>query len=67
VKNREREIERARLGRPPMPRDRVRSERVVSFVTRSEFESLSRLAARRGESLSSVIHGILRSALSEEN
>lgn len=57
---------RWRLGRPRMPRDEVRSERVVSFVTRSEFDVLTRLADTRGESLSAVIHRILSSTLAEE-
>ena len=58
---------RARLGRPPKPRDKVRSERVVSFVTRGEFDSLAEIADIRGESVSAVVHSILRSALTKEN
>ena len=54
-----------KFGRPPKPRDEVRSERVVSFLTRGEFESLTRLAADSGESLSSVIHRILSAGLVE--
>jgi hypothetical protein len=57
---------RPRLGRPPKPRDEVRSERVVSFVTRGEFDALGELANDRGESISAVIHFILSSALAEE-
>ena len=57
---------RPRLGRPPKPRDEVRSERVVSFVTRRDFDTLSELANQRGESISAVIHLILSSALVEE-
>ncbi len=58
---------RPRLGRPPKPRDEVRSERVVSFVTRGEFDSLTQLADVRGESVSGIVHRILRSALGKEN
>ena len=58
---------RQRLGRPPKPRDKVRSERVVSFVTRGELDSLTELADIRGESVSAVVHRILRSALMKEN
>ena len=58
---------RSRLGRPPKPRDKVRSERVVSFVTRGELDSLTELADIRGESVSAVVHRILRSALMKEN
>ena len=57
---------RPRLGRPPKPRDELRSERVVSFVTRGEFEVLCELANDRGESISAVTHRILSSALAEE-
>jgi len=57
---------RPRLGRPPKPRDEVRSERVVSFVTRGEFDTLCELANDRGESISATIHLILSSALAEE-
>jgi len=57
---------RPRLGRPPKPRDELRSERVVSFVTRADFDALCELANDRGESISAVIHLILSSALAEE-
>ena len=57
---------RPRLGRPPKPRDEVRSERVVSFVTRGEFDALCELANDRGESISAMVHLILSSALGEE-
>lgn len=58
---------RRRLGRPPKPLDEVRSRRVVSFVTRDELDSLTELADIRGESLSAVVHRILRSALLKQN
>jgi len=58
--------ERPRFGRPPKPRDEVRSERVVSFVTPAELDALNELADGRGESLSAVIHGILLSALARQ-
>ena len=58
---------RRRLGRPPKPRDEVRSERIVSFVTRGEFDALIDLADVRDESVSAVVHQILRSALTEQN
>ena len=60
------EKDRQRLGRPPKPRDEVRSERVVSFVTRVEFDALAELADTRGTSVSAVVHQILRSNLVEE-
>ena len=57
---------RRKFGRPPKPHDEVRSERVVSFVTRAEFETLAQLADARSESLSSAIHRILSAGLAEE-
>ena len=57
---------RRKLGRPPKPRDEVRSERVVSFVTRSEFDALTKLADIRGESVSATIHRMISSTLAEE-
>jgi len=57
---------RRRLGRPPKPRDEVRSERIVSFVTRGEFDALMDLADARDESVSAVVHRILRSALAKQ-
>ena len=66
MKNNMVESNRQRLGRPPKPRDEVRSRRVVSFVTRGEFDSLLELADDRGESVSAVVHRILRSALMKE-
>lgn len=57
---------RRRLGRPPKPPDEVRSRRVVSFVTRDQFNSLVTMAENRGESVSAAIHRILSSNLMEE-
>jgi len=56
---------RPRLGRPPKPRDEVRSERVVSFVTPGELDALMGLADDRSQSVSSVVHRILASALAK--
>ncbi len=58
---------RRRLGRPPKPRYQVRSERVVSFVTRAEFDALMDLADAGNESVSAVVHRIVRSALTKQN
>jgi len=58
---------RQRLGRPPKPPHEVRSERVVSFVTPVEFETLMRVADDRGLSVSAVIHLVLSAALAEED
>lgn len=60
------ESTRRTLGRPRKPLDEVRSERVVSFVTRGEFDALAELADARATSVSAVVHQILRSNLVEE-
>ena len=57
---------RRRLGRPPLPRDHVRSERVVSFVTRGEFDALVEIAENSNQSVSGVVHQILTSALTKQ-
>ena len=57
---------RQRLGRPPKPPDEVRSERVVSFLTRGELDALVKLADARGASISAVVHQILRAEIVEE-
>ena len=50
---------RVRMGRPPMPEDRVRSNRVVTFVTNQELAELEQAAARAGSSLSGLVHEML--------
>ena len=55
-----------RLGRPPLPRDQARSERVVSFVTPGELIALKKRADARNATLSSMVHHILSSALRKE-
>ncbi len=46
-------------GRPPLPKESVRSERVVTFLTRKENEQLLKLAAEQGKSVSLTCHGLL--------
>ena len=58
--------QRTRLGRPPLPADRARSERVVSFVTPAELDALREHADAGGISVSAVIHQILSASLAEE-
>ena len=48
-----------RLGRPRLPANEARSNRVVTFVTNSELEHLMAMMAKNGETLSSVCHRIL--------
>lgn len=50
-------------GRPTEPLETVRSHRIVSYLTGSEFQALSRIADREGKSLSAVVHEILVSAV----
>lgn len=47
------------MGRPPLPRDQVRSNRVVALVTDREMEELMRGAERSRMSLSAYIRQIL--------
>jgi hypothetical protein len=51
------------MGRPPVPPEVARSERVATFVTISELEKLLRIAEDQQKSLSRVVHDILRRAL----
>lgn len=48
-----------RMGRPPLPRTEVRSNRVVTFVTDREMTALTQGAEEAGMSLSAFVHAIL--------
>ena len=61
------ETQLPRRGRPPLPRDEARSERVVTFVTPGQFQTLLGIAAQDGSSVSAVVHHILESSLGEED
>ena len=50
-------------GRPPLPREVARSERVVTLVTEREKESLQKLAAAQSLSLSAVCHHLIAQGL----
>ena len=50
---------RVRMGRPPMPSDQVRSNRVVTFVTNQELTELEQVALEEETSLSGVVHEML--------
>ncbi len=54
---------RPRLGRPPGPRDQVRPNRVVTFVTDQELLLLRAGADARHSSLSRHLHDLLTSKL----
>lgn len=51
------------MGRPPLPRDQARGNRLVTFVTDAEFDALRRQARQEGLSLSAKAHRILSSSL----
>lgn len=46
-------------GRPPLPVDAVRGERVVTFLTRSEHDQLVNIARAEGKSVSLTCHDLL--------
>ncbi len=54
------------LGRPPLAPDRVRSQRVVTFLTVPELEQLDALAKQSQESLSSTCRVILTEYISKQ-
>jgi len=50
-------------GRPPLPGDIVRSERVVTFLTKQENEQLVSIATAAGMSVSRACHGLIITGL----
>jgi len=54
-----------RRGRPPLPADKVRSNRVVTFVTDPELALLKRISQNENDTLSSVCHRILTEYFSQ--
>lgn len=53
-------------GRPPLPPERVRRNRVVTMVTDSEFQQLQSRAEEGNKSVSSFVHSILRQLLADK-
>jgi hypothetical protein len=51
--------DKAMRGRPRIDQRKVRSNRIVSFVTDTELEKLERLAQEDDRSLSAVVHRII--------
>jgi hypothetical protein len=51
------------FGRPPKPAELIRSERVVTFVTPKERETLQRLSHQWQTSISGAIHRLMRETL----
>ena len=54
-----------KLGRPRLPTHRVRSERVVTFLTPSEMEQLHKMADANDDTISAACHRILSGHLNK--
>ena len=54
-------------GRPPLPREIARSERIVTFVTGQEKANLKRLADVASLSLSAICHRLIVQGLRRED
>jgi len=53
------EGDNSQRGRPRLSRQRVRSNRVVTFVTQAELERLEQMALHDDRSLSAAVHKII--------
>jgi hypothetical protein len=51
------------MGRPPGPPQKVRSNRVVTYVTNVELAKLERIADREEKPLSAIVHEMLSRSL----
>ena len=51
------------MGRPPLPREIARGNRVVTFVTEQEKASLKQLARVTSQSLSAICHRFIAQGL----
>ena len=56
-------VKRRRMGRPPQDPERVRRNRVTTFLTDEEFRKLELIAAKTDKSLSSALHQLVARAL----
>jgi len=54
---------RPQRGRPPAPRETVRRNRIVTFLTDGRLENLKRLADRNETTLSQACHQLLKKEL----
>jgi hypothetical protein len=54
---------RPQRGRPPAPRETVRRNRVVTFLTDGQLENLKRLADRSETTLSQACHQLIKKEL----
>jgi hypothetical protein len=46
-------------GRPPLPPDKVRANRVVTFVTNPEMALLRQLSKKESDTISAICHRII--------
>ena len=49
----------SRRGRPPLPPDEVRANRVVTFVTDPELATLKQLSKEESNTISAICHRII--------
>jgi hypothetical protein len=56
-----------RRGRPPLPKDKVRGNRVVTFVTDAELAKLRAMTKDGNDTLSSVCHEIIAGYLNRKS
>ncbi len=56
-------VKRRRMGRPPQAPERVRRNRVTTFVTDDEFAKLETIAAELDTSLPSALYKLVARAL----
>jgi hypothetical protein len=54
---------RGKAGRPPLPPDVARSERVVAFLRRADLQTLERVAKARGIPVGQAARELLEHAL----
>ena len=57
---------RTRMGRPPLPRNQVRVERVVSFLTADQKQQLQAFARESEQSLSTAAQDLIQRSLGQE-
>ena len=57
---------RSRTGRPRLPVECVRRNRVVTMVTDHEFQELMDRAESEGTSISSLVHDIVKQFISKK-
>lgn len=56
--------EKTNRGRPPLPAESARSERIVTFLNPKERNQLDALAAASGKSISAQAHDLIAEAMS---